>query len=160
MKLLVFADSHGARKNIVEAIKRSGAGVELVLFLGDGLNDLEYARSCFPELSFFEVRGNCDLFAGDIPKQAVLDLDGAKLLVTHGDKYNVKYGLTTITYSTAELEADGAFFGHTHQPLEKCEYVADRRIQLFNPGSIAQGSYGVVNIVKGVIITNIINLFA
>ena len=159
MKILVFSDSHGNGKNVVEAIEKSGVGVSLVVFLGDGLGDVEYARGKFPNLQFFEVRGNCDFFANDTPKQSVLDLDGVRLLITHGDKYNVKYGLTNITYAGAELEVNGILFGHTHIPTDRCEYVNEKRIQLFNPGSIAQGSYGVLNISNGVLVTNIVNLF-
>ena len=159
MKILVFSDSHGNSKNIVDAIKRSGAGAELAVFLGDGLGDVEYAKSKFPSLAFYEVRGNCDFFASDIPKQSVLDLDGIRLLITHGDRYNVKYGLTNIIYAAAELEAHAVLFGHTHAPTEQCEYVDEKRIQLFNPGSIAQGSYGVINIANGTLVTNIVNLF-
>lgn len=159
MKILVFSDSHGNTANMIEAINRNKMNCDLVVFLGDGLRDMALVKSKFPDISFFEVRGNCDFFGSDTPKDAILDLDGIKVLITHGDKYNVKYGLTTILYAGAEKEVDAIFFGHTHITCELCEYVGERRIQLFNPGSVGISStYGVVNTANGVLVTNIAKL--
>lgn len=159
MKILVFSDSHGNTSNMIEAINRNKSNCDLVVFLGDGLRDSAYVKGRFPEIPFFEVRGNCDFFGADIPKESVVDLDGIRVLITHGDKYNVKYGLSTILYAGAEKEVDAIFFGHTHLPCELCEYVGERRIQLFNPGSVGGSStYGVVNTANGVLVTNIAKL--
>ena len=159
IKILVFSDSHGRVSNIIEAIEKH-PNCSLVIFLGDGLRDIVHAEDKFPNITFFKVKGNCDLVAGDTPKEAILDLDGIKVLITHGDKYHVKYGLATILYAGAEKEVDAILFGHTHLPVELCEYVADKRIQLFNPGSIgACGTYGVINTANGILVTNIAKLY-
>lgn len=161
MKILVFSDSHGNSKNIIEAIERNNAKCDLIVFLGDGLKDISYIEEKYPQLVFFKVKGNCDLIAGNTPRESVLDLDGIRVLITHGDKYSVKYGLDTLLYACAEKEVDAVFFGHTHCPTELCEYVNDKRIQLFNPGSIGSGgTYGVVNTANGVLVTNIANLYS
>lgn len=155
MKILVFSDSHGASSKIVRAINMHGAKCDAVIFLGDGLRDIEYVKSLFPELCFFCVSGNCDMFSGDTPTEALLDFDGIKIFVTHGHRYFVKHGYGTLADYAHSKGADAAFFGHTHVPLENCEYLDEKRVTLFNPGSIGMGSYGVINTVNGVLVTSI-----
>ena len=65
-----------------------------------------------------------------------------------------------IVTHAASVGADAVFFGHTHIPHSSCEYVGEKRIQLFNPGSIGGGygikpSYGVINITeKGILLSH------
>ncbi len=147
MKILVFSDSHGRAKNIVEALKIHGGVCDFAVFLGDGLKDIDYAREKFPSVPFVSVKGNCDTFFCDSERdECVLDLDGVRVLITHGHKYNVKYVYGTILYRARELEVDAVFFGHTHIPLDTQEYVGEKRIHLFNPGSVGMGAtYGIIN---------------
>ncbi len=156
MKILVFSDSHGASSKIIKALEAHKGKADLVIFLGDGLRDIDLVKEKYPSLTFFCVRGNCDFFSSDTPKESVLDLDGIRVLVCHGDRYNVKYTLDTILYAGAEREVDAILFGHTHIPLERCEYVGEKRIQLFNPGSIGTlDTYGVINTNGGVLVTGV-----
>ena len=55
MKILVFSDSHGRGKNIVRAIEDHGGACDAVIFLGDGVNEMDYVKSHFPGLIFFSV---------------------------------------------------------------------------------------------------------
>ena len=160
MKILVFSDSHGRGKRIVDAIKDHGGTCDAVIFLGDGVGEIDYVKAQFPNLIFFSVRGNCDLFAPDhIREDALIDIDGIKIYLAHGHKHRVKLTYDIIVTHAASLGADAVFFGHTHIPHSSCEYVGDKRIQLFNPGSIGTGStYGVVNTVKGVLVTGFGNV--
>ena len=155
MKLLVFSDSHSASGKITDAIASHSGMCDAVIFLGDGLRDIEYVKRKYPDLCFFCVSGNCD-FTSEVPSESVLDFDGIKVLVTHGHKYFVKHGYDTILEYAAAKGADAVFFGHTHVPLDTCEYVGEKRIQLFNPGSIGKGgTYGVVHTSGGVLVTSI-----
>ncbi len=155
MKILVFSDSHGGYKSIENAIKLHKAEADLVIFLGDGARDMDLIQEKYPHLTIFKLRGNCD-FMCDSPDSSILDLDGVRILLTHGHKYNVKSGLGTILYAGMEGEVDAIFFGHTHQELDTTVDANGKTIRLFNPGSIGMGrTYGVVNIVNGVLITNI-----
>ena len=53
------------------------------------------------------------------------------MLITHGDRYGVKYELNNLYYRALEAEVDIALFGHTHIP-----YMEEvKGIWLFNPGS-------------------------
>ena len=148
MKLLVFSDSHSSVRNIEKALEIHGGVCDFVIFLGDGLRDIEYLKSKYPQITFFAVKGNCDIFSSsDYQNYSVLDLGGIRILVTHGHLFGVKGGYERISRFAAENEADYCFFGHTHQPLDDIfELENGQRVHLFNPGSIGYGgTYGVVN---------------
>ena len=59
-KLLVLSDSHGARDAIKRILNKEQNNVDAVIFLGDGLRDLEQALAFFPHLRVYSVAGNCD----------------------------------------------------------------------------------------------------
>ena len=157
IKILVFSDSHSDSSKIVEAIELHHGKCDLVIFLGDGLRDLDYVKSKYPQLSYLSVRGNCDFFlSDDEPTELIIDLDGIKLLLTHGHKFGVKSALGTLISYAISKDVDAVLFGHTHIPLDTCEYVGEKRIQLFNPGSIrSSNTYGVVNTSNKVLVTSI-----
>ena len=156
MKILVFSDSHSHPKYIERAIEIHKGYADLVIFLGDGIRDIEYIKNRYPHLPFIIVKGNCDVFSSaEYRDYSVLDLDGIKILITHGHLFGVKSGYDRIMYRAEELGADAVFFGHTHLPLDLPTYVGERKVHLFNPGSISYGgTYGVVNIANGVLITS------
>ena len=154
MKILVFSDSHSNPKYIERALEIHNYRADLVIFLGDGIRDIENIKNRHSHLHFFVVKGNCDVFSSsEYPNYSVLDLDGVRVLITHGHLFGVKRGYDRILYRAEELEADAVFFGHTHMPIDYSTYVNEKRIHLFNPGSIAYGgTYGVVNTSKGVLV--------
>lgn len=146
MKILVFSDSHGKAKNIEKALEIHGGVCDLVVFLGDGIKDIEYIKGKYPKITFYSVKGNCDMMAESYPGTGVLDLDGIRVLITHGHLYNAKYGTSRLVYAALEKEADAVFFGHTHTPTDEIIDCDDKRVHIFNPGSIGYGgTYGVVN---------------
>ncbi len=156
MKILVFSDSHGKSGNIIEALKIHGGVCDFAVFLGDGLKDIDYVRNKFPTVPFVCVKGNCDVFSSSGERdECVLDLGGVRVLITHGHKYNVKYGYGTLLYRARELEVDAVLFGHTHLPIDTQEYVGEKRIHLFNPGSVGMGgTYGIINVSGSVLVSS------
>ncbi|MBQ7907487.1 MAG: metallophosphoesterase [Clostridia bacterium] len=155
MKMLVFSDSHGRADRIVEAIDLHKNNTDVVIFLGDGLSDIEYLRQGYPQIAFYMVKGNCDFFTGSVHSEQVITLDGIRIFITHGHLYGAKSRYESMTYRAAELGCDAAFFGHTHLAEDNIYDVYDKRIHLFNPGSIGyEGSYGIVNTSKGVLVTS------
>ena len=137
MRVLVVSDSHGMigrLGNILMAAEAEGP-LDAVIHLGDGYCDLdEFAQNGLPPR--YQVAGNCDL-CRDCPRELRQTMDGVRLLAVHGDRYNVKLELTTLSYYAEEACAQAALFGHTHQPF--AGYVG--RVLLVNPGSLAQGRY-------------------
>ena len=146
-KLLILSDSHNST-GAVERILHAESDATAVIFLGDGLRDLEEALTLYPKMKVYAVAGNCDF-------GALEPLDGLAAFYTHGHMYGVKYDLDTLTDAAAARGAEVALFGHTHIP------VAEQRgkVFLFNPGSCGRcytgpNTYGVLTLDQGKIISH------
>lgn len=143
MRILVLSDSHKNRLNLFSAIEAEPTA-EVVYFLGDGYADFEEAQNIYGDKkAFIGVRGNCDLYC-NLPEKDVRTLEGKKILATHGHNEYVKYGLSKLEQDALFEKYDIALFGHTHMPEHKNS--TDYGVHLFNPGSIREGSYGVIDI--------------
>ena len=132
MLIAVISDSHG-NKDSINKIKKKINNADVLLFLGDGENDLAEITNDFTG-EVFAVRGNCDI-TGKYPEEQILEIQGKKIFICHGHRYNVKYGYNSIYYRGKEIGADIVLFGHSHIPIIE-EYNG---IILMNPGSISHG---------------------
>ncbi len=153
MELLIFSDSHGRGRYMEQVLARQVKTPDAILFLGDGLRDLnEAARTGLPT---YAVQGNCDwngrlLDGNEAEREMTLSFEGHRLLLTHGHLYHVKSGLGALIMHAAETDSDIVLYGHTHTPkLERIDagetvggFRLTRPMQLFNPGSLAEGSFG------------------
>lgn len=150
MRILVLSDSHRHNFNLFTAITEEPTA-EVVYFLGDGANEFEEARLVYgKEQAFIGVRGNCDM-SSNLPEKDIRTICDKKIMATHGYLQNVKFGLTDLQLEAVSEKCDIVLFGHTHMP----ESVYKDGIYYFNPGSIREGCYGVVDITKnGVICIN------
>ena len=134
-KLLILSDSHNSRLAIENILAAEADSIDALIFLGDGLRDLEQALTFYPSLRAYAVAGNCDFGALE-PLDGLAAFDGVVVFYTHGHMYGVKYDLDTLADAAAARGANVALFGHTHIP------VAEERggVFLFNPGSCARWS--------------------
>ena len=140
MQILIFSDSHGDRRRLREALLRHPA-VSAVCHLGDGARDMAQVAQEFPDRTVFGVCGNCDMCT-DLPLTRLEKFGGKKVLLTHGHAFSVKSGLLTYQLAAQERGADVALFGHTHRPFEENA----GGVYLFNPGSLRDGYYGLLDI--------------
>ena len=132
MLIAVISDSHG-NKTSISKIKKKISNAEVLLFLGDGENDLKEITEDFTG-EVYAVRGNCD-FEGKYPEERIIEIKGKKIFMCHGHRYGVKYGYNYIYYRGKEVGADIVLFGHSHLPIiEECDGLI-----LMNPGSISHG---------------------
>lgn len=143
MKCLVFSDSHGNNSLISRALMKH-PDAEVVFFLGDGLSDINDLASLDNERMWIAVKGNCDfsgIFMNRVAdKTEEITLMGKKIVATHGDLYNAKYGTEGLVSLAHSRGADIVLFGHTHIRHE--EYVdGEHPFYLFNPGSASSPSY-------------------
>ena len=149
MKCLIFSDSHGS-PSLVQAALGRHSDAEVVFFLGDGLSDADTLAFFDNKRMWIAVRGNCDfhnMFCGkEVAKTEQITLMGKKIVATHGDLYQVKYGLENLKSLALMHKADIVLFGHTHSPHE--EYVSgEHPFYLFNPGA-ASRSYGILTLTE------------
>ena len=115
-KLLVLSDSHGGRAAIERVLLKENANIDALVFLGDGLRDLEQALTPYPRLRAYSVAGNCDYGALE-PMDGLAAFDQTIVFYTHGHMYGVKYDLDTLTDAAAARGAELALFGHTMFPM-------------------------------------------
>lgn len=149
MKIVVLSDIHGNKNYMLNCIENE-KNIDAVIFLGDGLREIDYLRLAYPDLKIYAVRGNCD-FSYDEPSEALGGFDGALVFYTHGHGYEVKLTTSALKYAARQRGADIALFGHTHTPY----YEYTDGLYVFNPGScssprMGQPTYGVIEIEKGV----------
>lgn len=153
MRVLVVSDVHGKLNLLREAIEAQPTARD-VIFLGDGLRQVEDVMDLYPDRTFYTVPGNCDFGAKGIPIRQET-FGGKRFYFTHGHLHGVKSGLYRLDLAAREAEADIALFGHTHMAYE--EYADG--LYLFNPGSLGYDySYGYVDVVPGGIRTAVVKL--
>jgi putative phosphoesterase len=91
------------------------------------------------------VSGNCDPVSST-PREIVWECEGKRILLTHGDLYQVKSGLARLRQRAEEIGIHAVLFGHTHVGTH--ENYSD--LLLVNPGSLANHchhrSYAVLTI--------------
>ena len=148
-KLLILSDSHSNRLALEHILKAEADHIDALIFLGDGLRDLEQTLTLYPRLRAYAVAGNCDFGALE-PLDGLAAFDGVVVFYTHGHMYGVKYDLDTLSDAAAARGANVALFGHTHVP------VAEQRgdVFLFNPGSCGRcyagpNTYGILTLADG-----------
>lgn len=153
MRILVVSDSHGDVFGLRLAIQAQ-PNARMMIHLGDGEHDMDAVSHLLKGMKVLQVRGNTD-FGAFSPKACVETVEGKRFYCTHGDRENVKGGTDELEKVARDKEADIVLFGHTHVP--KNEY--DDGLYLFNPGSVREGSYGVVDITKAGIVCLHMKLF-
>ncbi len=145
MRIGVVGDIHGNLGGLEKALWAMGP-VDQLLFTGDGYREIVRIKN--NEGLFIKgVAGNCDL-SSEYPAEQLFQLENHKVMLTHGHRYGVKQGLTTIGLAGREKGIGLIVFGHTHFPLNT-EWEG---IRLFNPGTLCPErayrgvTYGIIEI--------------
>ena len=158
MKILVVSDIHG-REDILRRAAMTHSDRDGLLFLGDGVRDIDMEALRCGGRFFAGVRGNCDpvyLSAQNysFDDELILNICEYTVIMMHGHLHGVKQGIDRAVAYAAERGADILLFGHTHLSLER--YYAEgaevggvilqKPIWVMNPGSLGGGSYGLLQI--------------
>lgn len=153
MRIIVLSDSHRDFYSLNKAIQ-SQPSAEIVVFCGDGVDDIEtFERTCNDKM-VVAVRGNCD-FCTEKKYTYELCVEGKNIFVTHGHLFGVKSGYSQIIQQAKSMNVDILLFGHTHEAYTS--YTDG--MYIMNPGSIGYGgTYGIIDITPKGIVTNIIQL--
>ncbi len=147
MKILVFSDSHGNTSRMKSAIDDHLPSCKMIIHLGDGVRDIDYVSSFYPEIPVVSLKGNGETFSRDV---RVFDECGVRFMCMHGHSYGVKLSLDRAVYAAEEKGADILLYGHTHTAKDTVVNLeSGKSIRVFNPGSVGRGypcSYGIIEI--------------
>jgi putative phosphoesterase len=130
MRIGVISDTHRHLYSVNQVIKMIQE-LDIVIHLGDNVEDAEALEKGFKG-KVVGVRGNCD-FSSFVPVERIEVIESKRIFITHGHKYDVKYGLLKLKYRAKELGADIVLYGHTHEKSE----IHEEGIWFINPGSAA-----------------------
>ncbi|HPF88362.1 MAG TPA: YfcE family phosphodiesterase [Candidatus Limiplasma sp.] len=143
MRLIVFSDTHQNTAFFQRCVQQAmeDGPIDALLHCGDGVRDLDCVESDLlranPHILLYAVRGNCDLYLTQYPVTEMLELQGVRMMLTHGHTFQVKQGLGPLASAAREMGADVVFFGHTHQAT----VVKKHGVTLINPGSLTSYAY-------------------
>ena len=129
-KLLILSDTHG-NISALEKLRDIMAESDYIIHLGDHQKDIKLFKEF--DSKIFSVLGNCDGGGCD----EFVEIDGLKIMLTHGDRYGVKSGLLNLYMKAKEQGVNAVFFGHTHQAV-----IEEKDgITFINPGTL-KGFFG------------------
>ena len=157
MRIVVISDSHG-RTGVIDKILSNQPDARHVFFLGDKVSDIEDFEFLYPKKTFHIVCGNCDYFSM-VPAVGLENLNGVRILYTHGHTFNVKYGTQRLIEAAAQNNAQIVLYGHTHVS----EILYEDGLYIVNPGSCSspregRASYAVIDITDSGIMPIIIEV--
>lgn len=114
-----------------------------IIHLGDGICDIIKLEKLFPD-KLINTYGNCDSHFSN--SYEIIDIEGVRILYTHGHKLYVKQGLDMLITCAENEKANFAFYGHTHIPFKK----TFNGITYICPGSLGyNGTYCYMSIHNG-----------
>ena len=157
MKMIILSDTHHdvvAIEKILPIIN----SCDCLVHLGDCNDDIKRLGEKIKVKEIIKVKGNCDFLELVNPTEVIREIDGVKILFTHGHRFRVKDDLLELMLYAQEHECKYVFYGHTHEPKTDERYG----INFINPGTLSSTSnwygqsYCVVEIENGKIFSNII----
>ena len=140
----VVADSHYYR-NMLEKVAERFRDVDAVVHLGDCWRDGE-ELAALTKKPVHAVRGNCDSVM-DGPAEAEFEREGVRVLLTHGDKFQIKYSPFRLNLYAREKNCQLCLYGHTHV----ADQIDERGVTMVNPGALKYGKYAIVTLDNGII---------
>jgi len=148
MKIAVMSDTHGNVQLAVKALKQNGR-VDRLIHLGDHYRD-GAAIGVGTRLHVDAISGNTDISSEQwAEREKILELDGVRILITHGDIYKVKLGIDRLLEKAIEEDVQAVLFGHTHLPMKQ----RIGNILFLNPGCIlsnnSSNSYALLGLTNG-----------
>lgn len=130
MKVLIVSDTHGQDDNLKFVLSQIGS-IDALIHCGDVEGDEDYIAA-MAECPTYIVAGNNDYFSS-LPRELEFELQGYRVLLTHGHNYGVSMGTQVIVDEGRSRGVDIVMFGHTHRP--SIEQYQD--ITVLNPGSLS-----------------------
>ncbi len=136
MRLGIISDTHGMlRPQVFDVF----SGVDHILHAGD-IGSLDIITELEAIAPVTAVYGNTDgpEIRAKMPKVAEVEIDGFRIVVTHGDQFG--HGVTPEKLNARFPDAEILIFGHTHIPLLE---LVDVVVTAMNPGSAGARRYDI-----------------
>jgi len=136
VRLGVISDTHGLlRAEVLEVFE----GVDHILHGGD-VGKWEVLVELQTLAPVTAVYGNTDDMGlrSKLPQVAQLELDGFRIVVTHGDQLGSP---TPAKLHDAFPDAEIILYGHTHKPLLE---LVDKTVTVMNPGGAGAPRFGLL----------------
>ena len=130
MRILIVSDTHRLDDNFFQAVEDVGE-IDMVIHCGDAEGS-EYELQKAADVPLYIVRGNNDFFS-DLEDELELEIEGKRILVTHGHYHHVSTGVEYLLSDAEQRNFDVVMFGHIHRPMIK-EYGD---LVILNPGSLS-----------------------
>lgn len=134
MKLVVVSDNHGDAMIVQKIAQKYGKDQCVLIHCGD--SELQPNS---PAMNPWQaVAGNNDIGLG-YPASRVIENGKERILVVHGHRDGVNFGLTRLSLHAREKQSTVCCYGHTHQ----LAVTVDHGCLFINPGSISlpRGQY-------------------
>ncbi len=131
MRAIIFSDPHGD----IEGLKRAINYYKKPEYRF-GLGDYEVEYYILDALGVTGVRGN-SYFDPNWDYNFIYEINGFRILFTHGHRFSVKSGLYTLSLYCEKNNVDICFYGHTHE----ARIDSDRGRYYINPGSLGMPFY-------------------
>ena len=150
MKVLIVSDTHGHDENLERAVMME-TPFDMLVHCGD-VEGREIFIEALVDCPCCIVAGNNDFFS-DLPREEEIELDGNKVLVTHGNYYGVSMDISGVAEEAKSRDCDAVFFGHTHR-MEDAQLDGSLKgsVRIINPGSCGTGfhkSFALIETVGG-----------
>ena len=134
MKLLLMADSHRNYDAICEIVTRHMNEVDAFVHLGDGIReflDVMEEKDCD---NYYFIAGNHEdgTIYSQSPDYKIITVDGHRILITHGSKYENKLDLLGVAHIATMNNAEIALCGHTHVAADEMIHG----VRVINPGAL------------------------
>jgi len=117
MRIIVLSDSHRFLEYAEDVINMFYKDIKTVIHLGDMESDYRTLVKKYGSIEFYGVLGNNDRNSS-MPYEKMIEIEGKRLLLTHGHRQRVSYGLLSLALWAKEKESDVVLFGHTHVPVK------------------------------------------
>lgn len=128
-RVLVISDSHG-RNDDIEGVLQQVGHIDHLIHCGDLERGDAYVRSLV-DCPCTLVAGNNDYYL-DLPSEAIIEIEGYKILVIHGHYQYVNCGVERLKEYARAAGVDIVMYGHTHVPY----FEKDDDLIVLNPGSL------------------------
>lgn len=130
MKVLIVSDTHRHNENLRIALQKVGR-IDMLIHCGDAEGTEELIRGMI-DCPMCVVAGNNDFFTR-LPADACFELEGKKIMITHGHYHHVSVGVERLVQDALSRGVDIVIYGHTHRPMMEIR----NGIVVLNPGSIS-----------------------